>query len=46
VAALPPDQEAALVAALPALENLAEDLRTAVRRNRAQSAPGQRTSQV
>ena len=46
VAGLPPDQEAALVAALPALENLAEDLRTAVRRNRAQSAPGQRTSQV
>lgn len=46
VAGLPPDQEAALVAALPALENLAEDLRTAVRRNRARSAPGQRTSQV
>jgi len=46
VAGLPPDQEAALVAALPALENLAEDLRTAVRRNRTQPAPGQRTSQA
>jgi DNA-binding MarR family transcriptional regulator len=44
VAGLPPDQEAALVAALPALENLAEDLRAAVRRNRSQSAPGQHTS--
>jgi DNA-binding MarR family transcriptional regulator len=31
---LPPEQEAALVAALPALENLAEDLRAAVRRGR------------
>jgi DNA-binding MarR family transcriptional regulator len=39
VAGLPPDQEAALVAALPALENLAEDLRGAVRRARAE--PGQ-----
>ena len=44
VAGLPPDQEAALVAALPALENLADDLRTAVRRDRAQPAPGERTS--
>ena len=34
VAGLPPEQEAALVAALPALENLAEDLRAAVRRGR------------
>jgi DNA-binding MarR family transcriptional regulator len=34
VASLPPEQEAALVAALPALENLAEDLRAAVRRGR------------
>jgi len=32
VAGLPADQEAALVAALPALENLAEGLRAAVRR--------------
>ena len=32
VAGLPPEQEAALVAALPAFENLAEDLRAAVRR--------------
>jgi DNA-binding MarR family transcriptional regulator len=39
VAGLAPDQEAALVAALPALENLAEDLRAAVRRARA--SPGQ-----
>jgi DNA-binding MarR family transcriptional regulator len=37
VAGLPPEQEAALVAALPALENLAEDLRTVVRRGRAQA---------
>jgi DNA-binding MarR family transcriptional regulator len=36
VAELPPDQEDALVAALPALENLAEDLRAAVRRGRTQ----------
>jgi len=34
VAGLPPEQEAALVAALPALENLADDLRAAVRRGR------------
>ena len=34
VAGLPPEQEAALVAALPALENLAEDLRAAVRHGR------------
>ena len=38
VAGLPPEQEAALVAALPALENLAEDLRAAVRRGRGQQA--------
>ncbi len=38
VAGLPPEQEAALVAALPALENLAEDLRAAVRRGRVQAA--------
>jgi DNA-binding MarR family transcriptional regulator len=38
VAGLPPEQEAALVAALPALENLAEDLRAAVRRGRAERA--------
>jgi DNA-binding MarR family transcriptional regulator len=37
VASLPPEQEAALVAALPALENLAEDLRAVVRRGRAQA---------
>jgi DNA-binding MarR family transcriptional regulator len=37
VVSLPPEQEAALVAALPALENLAEDLRAAVRRGRAQA---------
>ena len=36
VAGLARDQEAALVAALPALENLAEDLRGAVRRARAE----------
>jgi DNA-binding MarR family transcriptional regulator len=40
VAGLPPDQEAALVTALPALENLAEDLRTVVRRGRGQQARG------
>src|SRR6202166_3405487 len=34
VAGLPPEQADALVAALPALENLAEDLRSAVRRGR------------
>ena len=34
VAGLPPEREAALVEALPALENLAEDLRAAVRRGR------------
>ena len=34
VAGLPPEQAAALVAALPALENLTEDLRAAVRRGR------------
>ncbi len=39
VAGLARDQEAALVAALPALENLAEDLRGAVRRARAEPAP-------
>ena len=38
VAGLPPDQEATLVAALPALENLTEDLRAAVRRGRGQQA--------
>jgi DNA-binding MarR family transcriptional regulator len=38
VASLPPEQEAALAAALPALENLAEDLRAAVRRGRGQPA--------
>ena len=38
VAELPPEQEEALVAALPALENLAEDLRAAVRRGRTQQA--------
>ena len=37
VAGLPPEQEAALIAALPALDNLAEDLRAAVRRGRAQA---------
>jgi DNA-binding MarR family transcriptional regulator len=38
VAGLPPEQADALVAALPALENLAEDLRAAVRRGRAERA--------
>ena len=38
VADLPPEQEAALVAALPALENLGEDLRAAVRRGRGERA--------
>jgi DNA-binding MarR family transcriptional regulator len=38
VADLPADQEAALVAALPALENLAEGLRAAVQRGRAHEA--------
>ena len=37
VAGLPPEQEIALIAALPALENLAEDLRAAVRRGRVQA---------
>ena len=40
VTGLPPEQEAALVAALPALENLAEDLRGAVRRARADPRSG------
>ena len=44
VAGLPPDQEAALVAALPALEDLAEDLRTVVRRNRARPAHDEQTN--
>jgi hypothetical protein len=41
VTGLPADQQAALVAALPALENLAEDLRATVRRgrNRLRDAP-------
>jgi DNA-binding MarR family transcriptional regulator len=38
VARLPADQQAALVAALPALENLAEGLRAEVRRGRSQPA--------
>ena len=38
VAGLPPEQADALVAALPALENLAEDLRAAVRRGRGERA--------
>jgi DNA-binding MarR family transcriptional regulator len=38
LAGLPPEQEAALVAALPALENLAEDLAAAVRRGRGERA--------
>ena len=42
VAELPPDQEAALIAALPALENLAEDLRAVVRRGRIQAAREER----
>ena len=40
VARLPAEQEAALIAALPALENLAEDLRAVVRRGRAERALG------
>ena len=35
VAGLPDGQQVALLAALPALENLAEDLRDTVRRGRA-----------
>jgi DNA-binding MarR family transcriptional regulator len=38
VAGLPPEQADALVAALPALENLAEDLRAAARRGRGERA--------
>ena len=38
VAGLPPEQVVALVAALPALENLAEDLRAAARRGRGDRA--------
>ena len=38
VADLPPEQAVALVAALPALETLAEDLRAAVRRGRRERA--------
>jgi DNA-binding MarR family transcriptional regulator len=38
VAGLPSEQAAALIAALPALENLAEDLRAAVRRGRGERA--------
>jgi DNA-binding MarR family transcriptional regulator len=38
VSGLPPEQEAALVEALPALENLAEDLRAVVRRGRSERA--------
>jgi hypothetical protein len=38
VAGLPPDQEAALVAALPAFENLAVELRATVQRDRDQVA--------
>jgi DNA-binding MarR family transcriptional regulator len=38
VAGLPPEHADALVAALPALENLAEDLRAAVRRGRGERA--------
>ena len=39
VTGLPAGQQAALVAALPALENLAEDLRATVRRDRLRDAP-------
>jgi len=46
VAGLAPDQEAALVAALPALENLAEDLRAAVRRARVGPAPDERVNRA
>ena len=46
VAGLPPDQEAALVAALPALEHLAEDLRTVVLRNRVQPAHDEQTNRA
>ena len=42
VAGLPADQVAALIAALPALENLAEDLRAVVRRGRIQAAREER----
>jgi DNA-binding MarR family transcriptional regulator len=38
VADLPPDQAGALITALPALENLAEDLNTAARRGRGPQA--------
>ena len=46
VAGLPPDQEAALVAALRALEHLAEDLRAVVRRNRVQPAQDEQTNRA
>jgi hypothetical protein len=39
VAGLPVEQEAALVAALPAFENLAEELRGTVRRRQALREP-------
>ena len=42
VAGLPAEQVAALIAALPALENLAEDLRAVVRRGRIQAAREER----
>src|SRR6516164_7848593 len=42
VAGLPAEQLATLVAALPALENLAEDLRAVVRRGRIQAAREER----
>jgi hypothetical protein len=38
VAGLPAEQEVALVAALPALENLSESLRTAAQRSRSQQS--------
>jgi DNA-binding MarR family transcriptional regulator len=43
VAGLPAGQQAALIAALPALENLAEGLRSAVRRGGGQPARDDRT---
>jgi len=46
VAGLSPDQEAALTAALPALEKLAEDLRAAVRRSRVQPVPDEYTGRA
>jgi DNA-binding MarR family transcriptional regulator len=46
VAHLPAEQEAALVAALPALENLAEGLRAAARHGRGQAVRGDQSGRA